>query len=787
MLDTIHDLIDELIAKHEGQESANEAEVRFKIIDEVLKGLEWIKDDIEVEPHTENGYSDYILSVEGSSRMVIEAKRAGKAFYLKESDLEDRPYTFGFIAEEFPEAHKALLQATNYALTCGAEYTAISNGHQWLVSLSLVPGKKITEKNVLVFTSLRDIQRRKRTFIKAFGKPSVRLHEAKGVLLDLGFEPPPPKLSARVSGYPNTDERNRYRNELSFVLNYVWRLMESSESSKSFVTNCYVVPHDHRQTIELVRELLTKRINEDGILSAEEVKSAGTLSDSIRLGLSERPFVILGNVGSGKTSFLRYVRYQAAADLLSGYYQIEINFLDRPDKSAEIPGFIYSEIERQLLANYEVDVLENSFVRGVLNLEIKRFRKSPSGKATKNEGRLKEAEVSSIEQQLVDKHSYFEKVFRHLKKGRNISIAIFMDNLDRRPEDFQEEAFLKSSAMARDWAAMVFICLRPLTFHNSRESGNLDVIAPTVFTVSPPDLSVVLKRRFTYAKTITDGKRAVNQVKNALTGTVSAKLPNVSLLLGCCEFSARNSTGVIPVLTDASNGNIRRLLDFARQVLTTGHLDTQKIVDIIKSGKKYTIPSFEGIKSLMLGEYKEYDPNTSPFINLFDVQQAERREHFLAISALLFLEKSNPGDGVRPFRKRSALLNHLAGVGYFSRSTAIVIDRLERKHLLTRGVRTNEPTEYRLSDLGALHLRTLASNFQYFQAMVVDTPIMAEKLRKELRFETKIQGRISQAELSLGYLTSCLAELSDKELFSYWQETSRRLRAQFSSIQRRVR
>ena len=123
MLDTIHDLIDELIAKHEGQESANEAEVRFKIIDEVLKGLEWIKDDIEVEPHTENGYSDYILSVEGSSRMVIEAKRAGKAFYLKESDLEDRPYTFGFIAEEFPEAHKALLQATNYALTCGAEYT----------------------------------------------------------------------------------------------------------------------------------------------------------------------------------------------------------------------------------------------------------------------------------------------------------------------------------------------------------------------------------------------------------------------------------------------------------------------------------------------------------------------------------------------------------------------------------------------------------------------------------------------------------------------------------------
>ena len=47
----------------------------------------------------------------------------------------------------------------------------------------------------------------------------------------------------------------------------------------------------------------------------------------------------------------------------------------------DLKQFIVREIERQLLTKYNVDVENSHFVRGVYNLEIKRFSNSIYGKA----------------------------------------------------------------------------------------------------------------------------------------------------------------------------------------------------------------------------------------------------------------------------------------------------------------------------------------------------------------------------------------------------------------------
>ena len=105
-----------------------------------------------------------------------------------------------------------------------------------------------------------------------------------------------------------------------------------------------------------------------------------------------------------------------------------------------------------------------------------------------------EFEVEQIEKITKDRHVYLTKVFLHLKRGRQQSLALFFDNLDRRSEEIQEEAFMKSSAIARDWMCLVFVCLRPVTYYKSQANGNLDTIAPITFTVGHPNLSLVLKK-----------------------------------------------------------------------------------------------------------------------------------------------------------------------------------------------------------------------------------------------------------------------------------------------------
>ena len=57
---------------------ANEAETRLLLIDKVLEILGWPKLDFHPEKVTPNGeYTDYRLSIDGQSRLIVEAKRFG--------------------------------------------------------------------------------------------------------------------------------------------------------------------------------------------------------------------------------------------------------------------------------------------------------------------------------------------------------------------------------------------------------------------------------------------------------------------------------------------------------------------------------------------------------------------------------------------------------------------------------------------------------------------------------------------------------------------------------------
>ncbi len=60
-----------------------------------------------------------------------------------------------------------------------------------------------------------------------------------------------------------------------------------------------------------VSELIDKRKNEDDILRQYEIESIDKLPHAIAHLPSEKPFVVLGEIGRGKSSFLKYLRFVA--------------------------------------------------------------------------------------------------------------------------------------------------------------------------------------------------------------------------------------------------------------------------------------------------------------------------------------------------------------------------------------------------------------------------------------------------------------------------------------------
>lgn len=753
----------------------NEAATRLRVIDTILfEILLWEKQNVDVEKYCRaSGYADYVFFISGKPLLVLEAKKSGIDFLLEGKIYENRPYQFGLLAKECPAASNALQQAIGYAATLGARYVAISNGHQWLFTLTFVANQPLENRLVYVFESLEAIQDKFSQFCTCFNSEELSNNTISRELLDNLKLPAPAKLSAKIPGYPQVSDRNIYKNELSYILDYVWQVMSQAENSVTFVENCYVSPNSHNDILTLAKELIEKRRNEDDILTEFDFETIDKLPYELANLPAEKPFIILGEVGRGKSSFLKYLRYVAAKESLKNYIQIELNFLDRPDSYEEIPSFVYEEIERQLLENYGIDIYEDRFVRGVLNLDLMRLQKTTRGKFLSSDPeKYAVFEIEKIESLSHDKHSYLTKVFHHLKRGQKKSLAIFFDNLDRRSSKIQEETFLKSSSISRDWACLVFICLRPTTYYKSRETGVLDSIAPTTFTVGHPDLSLVLKRRFVYAKQIAFGESLDKSgLQSPPSRNISFDLPCVGKIFESCEFAARKRHGIIPTLEAVSNGNIRRLLDFTKKILCSGFLDTEKILNRIEENGKYYIPDFEGVKTLIFEDYKQYDPSKSPFINLFDIKYADSAEHFLAISILHYLSKIPDGNHQRSYTKISDIISYLASLGYSYGTSIDKIRYLIDKHYLKCAVENEvirEEDLVRITPLGKYHIFDLVSQFQYLDATIIDTPILDDDIRDQIKDVQPIEERLLRTELFLDYLNSSVDHINDADIRTLW-------------------
>jgi len=758
-----------------GAEDANEATTRLRAIDTVLFDvLGWDKLLVETEKYCRaEGYADYAFSQGKSICLILEAKKSAESFVLPNRAYDSTPVGMGLLARECPAAMDALTQATGYAARLGARYVVVSNGHQWLLTLSFVVNQPVGERLVWVFESLEAISNRFAHFFKCLGPEGVYSNSAASELLESRKAPAPAKRSAYIEGYPEPAGRNVIANELSYILAGVWDEVNQDDNDEAFLRGCYVRPGRHESAMALAKAILEQRRQTDQRVS-REVCDASQLPGLAQERTPERPVVVLGGIGHGKSAFLKYLRLVGAKKELKGYIQLDVDFIDRPEKKEDVANHVYDEIERQLLEGYGIDITDDRVARGALHLQIARFRKTSIGKFFADDPKqLKLEEAKYIRGILEKRHSYLEHLFRHFKRGRDYSVAIFLDNLDQRSDSIQEEAFLVASAMARDWECLVLVCLRPGTFHRSRQGGVLDSVAPKTIVVAPPPVAPVLSRRFNYACEVAEGKhsRAGSSPLGAARGAIALDLPSAASLLECCARSVHKNRRLVSLLEAVANGNIRDLIHYTREILTSQHLNTRKILEEIPNG--YIMPVHEPLRALLYGDFMHYNPATSMFINLFDLLRADPMEHFSRFLGLHYLSRQRGGASSKGFCKMEDVSQYLCQLGYSGDHATDTIRLLRRKRYCESRVPTDTlddaEQEIRATSLGKYHVNHLVGTFQYIDAIIIDTPILDTQVRKELREERGIDRRLSRAEVFISYLDRCSKSLQDGEATELWE------------------
>ena len=335
----------------------NEAQTRLQIIDSILFDvLRWDKAAVDVEKYCrDEGFADYAFVENGDICLILEAKKTGVVFTVPEGEFTGDPVPFGLLASESPAARAALTQALGYAAGLGSRYIAITNGLQWIFTLTFVPNQKLEERLVYVFDSLESIRSRFRLFWDCFSRVGLESNSVTGGLLESRNKPAPSKISKSIPGYPAHSRRNVYANELSYVLRSLWDALAQIEDTPTFIDYCYVQTRSDEDLIAYARNLLRQRAGADRIYFESEVEHAANALTSASVSLGAKPFVILGDVGHGKTTFLNYLRFKGVASELANYVQLQINFIDRPDSAEQVADYVYNQIEQHLLNVFKID------------------------------------------------------------------------------------------------------------------------------------------------------------------------------------------------------------------------------------------------------------------------------------------------------------------------------------------------------------------------------------------------------------------------------------------------
>jgi predicted type IV restriction endonuclease len=756
----------------------NESDTRLKLINRLLfECFGWELQDCKTEERIEGKFIDYALYCP-QCLLIVEAKREGIYFELPIGKTT-RKQPIAYFNKYFPNVYQAIEQSMDYCQKHGTPYGAVCNGRQLIAFLAWRnDGRRPLDGKALVFDSLQSLYD---DFVLAWNclsKPGVTEHRLSSVLLEVAVTPIPEKLSKTINEYPGFKRRNELQTELQILSEIFIEDISSIDDikhEKEFLKECYCESGALSQYALLSKELLKARYSaifqEKGEISRIEPATTkkGLHPDLLAKGISNRPILLIGDRGVGKTIFIKHLYQVRAADILSHAIVFYIDFGHSPILDSDLQPFIIEEIKTQLLTKYNIDVEESKFVHGVLHIELERFNKSIYADLKKtNPAEFEQKKLEYTAKQLSDTENYLRKCLNHIEKGHKKQIVIFLDNIDQRIYEFQNQAFLIGESIAHNWPVTVFISIRPQTFYKSRVSGTIGAYHPKAFTIEPPRVDMVVNKRLNYGLASME-RGDFSSLRDLFISSEKLK-DYINVLI----YSFQNNRHLIRFLDNMSGGNIRLALDFVRSFIGSGHVDTAKILDIYKNTGQYFVAPHEFLRAVLYGEHEYYYPDASEILNLFDISTPDGKEHFLApilLEQLIRWSQKSTTDGFVPL---SEIYQYAQSIGFTPIQVDWILQRLLHRNLIElpeKAPAVEEPASnlhFRITTVGVYYVKKLIKQFTYVDGMIVDTPILDKDFRDKIVDAETIDERLERAPIFLRYLDNEWQTLPTTKLSFSW-------------------
>ncbi|MFW0771085.1 hypothetical protein ACLRGH_13795 [Arthrobacter koreensis] len=765
----------------------NEAQTRLDLVDKVLKAFGW---EFTVEERTEEGYTDYRLGSPGTVA-VVEAKRESIGFTLPEDISYGTASLKALLAANSNNALKdTLRQCMTYCADLGVSQGIVTNGHQWVAFLATRSDsvRPLEGRALLIpsLESLRDNFTQAWNLLSPHGLTTMSLSRA----LKEQHVPAPLPLSVRLSNYPGTKSRNNLQSSLQILGQVFLEDVPSRPQLRDrFLTECYATSGALSQYSELSRAVLKSQLDQpltNGSMPEESVYGKKGLNenltgDIVSAAMSNKPIVLLGDVGAEKSTFIQRLINVDAKELFSTAISIYVDYGNQATM-AELKTWTTQEVQRQIKNDYGIDINSRAFLDDIFRAELKEFDSGIYGS-------LKAVDLASYTMKRVefiaglldDVSDHIARALQRIKTSHRKQVVIFLDNIDQRSKEDQNSVFLISNELAAQWPVTVFVTLRPETYYDSMRHGAVSGYHPRVFKIMPPRSDVVIQKRLDFVLDLMDGDD--QEINEILGYNIQSK--SLQLFLEMLSWNMADNHSLKTFIDNMAGGNMRRALGFITRFVGSGHVDTGKIVDIWRTTQGYWIPEHELLRALLHGDGIYYEPDSSDIANVYKCASKDIKDHFLMCKLIAFVERSSGEGGGLKFVAAEDIYQALQHQGFSGPSIQETLRRGVKHRLLDEPMNSRNDENFervRVTSVGLYTKNRLPGLFSYLDAMVVDTPILDETFYQEIDDAFSLAQRLHRAVRFTTYLnTAWNSSALDNEYWS-WTTAYQSLRSDINRV-----
>jgi hypothetical protein len=717
-------------AKAEHVAAMNEAKTRLLLIDEVLLALGWNKDDFNPE-HAAGaaGFTDYLLSVDGYPRLVVEAKRTGHTFISNKRHTRSE-YSLPYARTAFGQAFSEVLdQAERYAREHGVPYAVLTNGGEWvLVQVIPSPGTTAEDCKCIFFGHLLKDDANFDLLWELLSLDAVATGRLAETFAELNAKEAEFSVNPRGEighfSWKKPLSVDTYLDDFYFM--FFDQIVDSAR--RNMLQHCFVSNvrlDQYEGTLKRVlRDTAPKYIEGAQELTPDDHDTilADNLGDQ-----GGRVVLVTGSVGCGKSTFITKVLVDTRQK--KTFRAVIVDLIDDVEGPAlEIDRLLWT----RLLSEWKKvapDSLSSTELKKIFHSDLEFLRRGPHEAIFKaSPEAYQQAEAARLSELIEHPESFLSSCLRYYRRQLATGIVVFLDNVDRASEDLQRHVYAFAHRLARETGATVIVPMREMTFFRGKAAGFLDVrSSDAVFHLQAPDLVQVLSKRIRYVEQHLgeDHRRKDWHRREDFDSALKAygehaETLKTNLLLGA------DRKPLIDVLSAIAWHDVRSFLSYLKQIHSS-------------LGSNATWSTANATAALMTGR----DISGSVVPNLYAPPYPAHPCFFLKARVLAALLYSKSPERVRQGIALPELLRVLRAYGYQDRWSRKGIEELVQQRLLecleapaaaeyTRSYRlvgTNE--SFRPSPLAVALFETIQREASYMALIGSELPFHARQSYSE--------------------------------------------------------